>query len=302
MRLLDARTYKLKEFPDDALPPYAILSHTWTENEASFEELHHASKVRVKVNRVYKKLAGACFQARKDGLDWLWIDTCCINKDSSGEWTEAVNSMYRWYENSEACYVFLDDLEGSCPVLSDSDIEPSPQSRESLSQRMTFWSRAFANCRWFTRSWTLPELIAPRRVKFYGKTWRLVGTKATLVRTIARITGVDVGVLTHYRRLTSVSVAQRFSWAANRRCARVEDRAYSLLGIFGISMSILYGEGNRAFARLQEEIMRFTVDLSIFALSVETSDNNELMAESPDNFSDSKDIVSWGRPQGFHMT
>lgn len=301
MRLVNVRTFKLKEFGEDDVPPYAILSHTWGPQEASLRDLQKATSISIKTNRIYRKIVCACFQARKDCLQWLWVDTVCIDSTSSIDVQEAVNSAFNWYRRSEMCYVYLDDLDGSCPLLSDTAIEASGRPGQQ-NHRIPFWAQSMATCRWFTRGWALPELIAPVGIKFFGKTWRLVATKAKLVRYLARITGIDAGVLTHARKIGLVSIATRMSWAANRRTTRVEDRAYSLLGIFGVSMPIVYGEGNRAFARLQEEIMKFSNDQSIFAWSSEKPDGTVLMADSPDDFALSRGIVVWGRPKSFQLT
>lgn len=301
MRLVNVRTFKLKEFGEYEVPPYAILSHTWGLREASLRELRKATSISIKTNQIFRKIVCACFQARKDCLQWLWVDTACIDNTSSVDVQEAVNSAYEWYQKSQICYVYLDDLDGSCPPLSDPTIEGCGRHGEQ-NHRIPFWAESMANCKWFTRGWTVPELIAPMRIKFFGKTWKLVATKTNLVRYLSRITGIDAGVLTHARKIGSVSIAVRMSWAANRQTTRIEDRAYSLLGIFGVSIPIVYGEGNRAFARLQEEIMKFSNDQSIFAWCTEKPDGTVLMADSPDDFASSRGIVVWGRPKSFQLT
>ena len=170
---------------------------------------------------------------------------CCIDKTSSAELSEAINSMYEWYSSADVCYAFLHD------------VDDSEDPRES--------SSAFRTSTWFTRGWTLQELIAPVEVVFVSKDWRMIGMRRTLASTIEQVTAVDVDILLHRAPLDSVSVARRMSWAANRKTTRVEDEAYSLMGIFGIFMATIYGEGRHAFIRLQEEILKRIPDQTIFA-------------------------------------
>jgi hypothetical protein len=179
----------------------------------------------------YSKIRGCCKAAAADGFEYVWIDTCCIDKTSSSELSEAINSMYKWYQEAEVCYVYLADV---FPDISTS---------------------SFAKSRWFTRGWTLQELIAPSSVIFFDAHWRDIGTKASLVKPIAEITGIHIDALSN-GRVSRFSVAQRMSWASRRETTREEDIAYCLLGIFSINMPLLYGEGQKAFLRLQEEIMK----------------------------------------------
>lgn len=191
----------------------------------------------------------------------MWVDTCCIDKSSSAELSEAINSMFAWYRKAKICYVFLADTSG----------------RQSV-----------GGSRWFRRGWTLQELIAPGSMIFFDKTWAKIGTKADLLYELSETTSVSYEVLCHEFPLSSICVAQRLSWAANRDTTRVEDRAYCLLGILEINMTPLYGEGERAFYRLQEEIVRSTYDLSILAWSpTEPYDHDYcgFFAKSPQDFS-----------------
>ncbi|TBU37126.1 hypothetical protein BD309DRAFT_1084867 [Dichomitus squalens] len=182
------------------------------------------------------KIRDACRIAREAGYDYLWIDSCCINKSSSSELTESINSMYQWYGHARDCYAYL------------ADVPPGKDPRLP-------WSK-FHSSRWFTRGWTLQELIAPSKVKFLSNDWSLIGTKLTLVDVIEETTTIPREALLRLESLDVFSVAERLSWAARRETTRVEDRAYSLFGIFDINMPTLYGEGERAFRRLQEEILR----------------------------------------------
>ncbi|TBU53835.1 heterokaryon incompatibility protein-domain-containing protein [Dichomitus squalens] len=192
-----------------------------------------------------RKIRQACRVARKAGYRYLWIDSCCIDKTSSSELSESINSMYQWYGRANVCFAHLAD------VPSDDD----PRAAQS----------AFRRSRWFTRGWTLQELIAPLNVIFLSDDWNVIGTKLTLVSPIEDITSIPAEALLHTKSLDDFSVAQRLSWAAKRATTRVEDQAYSLLGTFDITMPTLYGEGERAFRRLQEEIVRRVPDQSLFA-------------------------------------
>lgn len=172
------------------------------------------------------------------------INRCCIDKTSSAELSEAINSMFRWYQNAQACYAYLADVS--------SDSGPSQEPSE------------FSKSRWFTRGWTLQELIAPSNVVFYSRDWHILGTKDQLADLLERITRIDCETL-RGQDLQFVSVSKKMSWAAHRKTSRVEDIAYSLLGIFDVNMPLLYGEGKKAFLRLQEEILKVSNDQTLFA-------------------------------------
>ncbi len=191
-----------------------------------------------------EKIRRACAVALAHGYLYIWIDSCCIDKTSSAELSEAINSMYTWYQNAAVSYAFLADV-------------PSDQNPRADNS-------AFRQSRWFTRGWTLQELLAPRVVLFLSRDWQVIGTKISLGHTIEHITTIPFSVLTFQSPLRDVSVARRLSWASNRRTTRVEDEAYSLIGIFDINMPTLYGEGQRAFIRLQEEILRRIPDQTLF--------------------------------------
>ena len=265
MRLLNAHTLELREFIGDQIPPYAILSHTWGEEgvEVTFHDIQQPDRGKEKLG--FRKLEKCCAQAVKDLLNWVWIDTCCIDKSSSAELSEAINSMYSWYEKAEVCYAYLIDVPPLDPVL----IE-----------------KKFRNARWFQRGWCLQELIAPRVVEFYAWDWTEVGTKRSLESLIVKITGIFPIVLRDASiGLKGCNVAERMSWAAHRKTTREEDAAYCLLGIFGINMPLLYGEGSRAFVRLQEEILKQIEDYTLFLWRSPGINNfGGLLASSPDMF------------------
>ena len=228
---------------------YAILSHVWDDKEDTFQELHGLSRLPVKDrwSQMSSKTRNCCTYAASLGFQWVWIDTCCIDKSSSAELSEAINSMYRWYAGAELCIVFLQDV-------SDSEDPLAPDS-------------TFHRSKWFTRGWTLQELIAPRNVVFVSESWRSLGTKARLASALEDITLIDLAVLQDRSLLFDVSIARRMSWAAYRQTTRVEDEAYSLMGLFQVNMPTIYGEGRNAFRRLQEAILKKSPDHTLFAWS-----------------------------------
>ncbi|KAL4072382.1 heterokaryon incompatibility protein-domain-containing protein, partial [Scleroderma yunnanense] len=244
------------EFYHHELPAYAILSHRWIEPEVNLKEMAKLAKMgkheqdRIRQRLGYKKILNACEQAKRDGYKWLWADTCCIDKRSSTELSEAINSMYRWYENSSACYAYLHDVSGPS-FLTVRDDEAYPNSN--------------GYPEWFSRGWTLQEMIAPSDVQFFNKDWNPIGDKRTLAESLSGITRVPQCILMDGLSFNRPCVAQIMSWAANRTTTRIEDRAYSLLGLLDVNMPMLYGEGKRAFYRLQLEIIRVSNDQSIFA-------------------------------------
>ncbi|CEI61791.1 hypothetical protein FVEN_g2852 [Fusarium venenatum] len=235
MRLINTKTLKLEEFQSH-IPTYAILSHTWGDEEVSFVDWQdNLSDFRIKSG--FDKIQKSCHQARLDGYDYLWCDTNCIDKRSSAELSEAINSMFSWYKNSSVCYAYL------------ADVQPGDL-------------QSFSSSRWFTRGWTLQELLAPKSFIFFAKDWSVFGTRNSLSEKIFEITKIKkdhTGDNIH-----QVSVSERMSWVSHRETTRVEDIAYCMLGIFDINMPLLYGEGNKAFIRLQEEIIRVSNDQSIF--------------------------------------
>ncbi|KAF2432104.1 HET-domain-containing protein [Tothia fuscella] len=252
MRLLDAKavqinkTVRFKEFFDVDTPPYAILSHTWGQDEVTFHGLRSGLG---EGTEGLKKIKECCAQAVVDGYAWVWIDTCCIDKSSSAELSEAINSMFKWYSNSAVCYAYLADV---------------PSMRlESISAAPFLKTEPFGRSRWFSRAWTLQELIAPRKLEFYSRDWGLIGSKDRMLRELSEITTIHQDAL--MGDLRKFSVAQKLSWASKRQATRSEDTAYCLLGILGVNMPLLYGEGERAFIRLQEAFLSISDDQSLFA-------------------------------------
>jgi hypothetical protein len=270
---MDTRTLELKSFFDE-IPPYAILSHCWEEEEVILSDLDDLE--RAKAKKGFSKIEKTCAQALKDGLDYCWLDQCCIDKSSSAELSEAINSMFDWYQRSSKCYAYLSDVEG----LHD-----------------------FAKSKWFTRAWTLQELLAPSSIQpneksgmdFFSRDWKFLGTKGRLSRKIASITGVAKEYLEGLS-LAGASISMRMSWAADRRATRAEDIAYSLLGLFDVNMPLLYGEGKlKAFRRLQEEIMKISEDETLFAwesVNVSTDSSSAgVLAQDPKDFWEARHMV-----------
>lgn len=217
MRLLDSRTLRLVEFFGASIPKYAILSHRWEDEEVSLQDMQTGV---AKDKKGYRKIESCCRRARLDGHEWVWIDTCCIDKTSSAELSEAINSMFRWYQRAWMCYAYLSDVRN----------ETAGYQGEAWRLLDAFTLRALNDSLWFTRGWTLQELIAPDEVTFYDKDWCKIGTKTDLKETLSSITGIHVSVLGPWFRVDSFSIAQRMSWASNRQTTRTEDMAYCLLG------------------------------------------------------------------------
>ena len=285
IRLLNVQTYALEYFgTSHDTPPYAILSHTWGEEEVLFDDLQ-GSPLRRQIQQMeytinnlrqhimgdqhllesptlspaspfqpfeakkgWGKVQGCCSEARDLGFSYVWIDTCCIDKSSSAELSETINSMFKYYRNADVCLAYLSDVDFAQHAGGD----------------MTSTLR---RSRWFERGWTLQELIAPKQLLFYDHSWNLIGDRAQFASNISRLTGIKGIILTSgsLAEVSQCNVATRFSWASRRKTTREEDMAYSLFGIFGVSLPILYGEGGeRAFYRLQTEIWVTKRDPSMF--------------------------------------
>jgi len=279
MRLINTKTLKLQEFIGK-VPPYAILSHTWGDRETTLQEFQ--TRTYRKGSREIAKIFATCRQARSQGLDYAWVDTCSIDKTSSTELGEAINSMFKWYREAAVCYAFLEDVSTKQPAEPKRICTP------------TSGGIGLTNSRWFTRGWTLQELIAPSNMEFYDKDWNLIGEKQDMISELRNITGIDAFVL-QGGPLEQVSIARRMSWAAYRQTSREEDIAYSLLGIFGVNMPLLYGEGARSFLRLQEEILKQSADQTLFAWRATDSGADKaeargLFAHSPREFQNFLDI------------
>ena len=257
MRLINTRTFKLKDFGPRP-PPYAILSHTWGEDEVTFQDISDLPAARKK--KGFAKIERCCQQALRDGFDWAWVDTCCIDKTSSAELSETINSMYKWYERAMKCYAFLEDV-----LLRLDDVELQRPDGFGNQSSLNAARRAFFRSRWWKRGWTLQELIAPLDVEFYNCYWERLTSKRACTGFINSSTGIALSVLDHSAPLRSICAAERISWASRRITTREEDMAYCLLGILDVNMPLLYGEGrSRAFQRLQEQFIAANEDYTLF--------------------------------------
>lgn len=265
MLLINASTYQLEHFTQRERPRYAILSHTWGDEEVSYHDMHTEHKYQKKG---WHKIVMTCKMAIADDCNYAWVDTCCIDKTSSAVLSEAINSMFKWYQDATVCYAYLEDML-------------------NMSEEWLLRSR------WWTRGWTLQELLAPADVIFYNSTWLRVGTKLELSASIERATMIPSAALLKVSNLAKYNTATKMSWASQRQTTHVEDKAYCLLGIFDVNMPLIYGEGRNAFYRLQEEILKNPRDLSILLFNsrpVVKGFCANLLADSPRRY---QNVVTW---------
>jgi hypothetical protein len=288
MRLLHTTRLEFEEFFDDQIPPYAILSHRWGPDEVSY---HDFLAGRKRNGAGDKKILACCKYAAHDRgfgpIDWVWIDTCCIDKSSSAELAEAINSMFDWYQNAIICYAHLSDVKKS--------------------ETETVTDTEFESSQWFTRGWTLQEMIAPKVLVFLDREWEYIGARGSHEAIIAKAANIAGRRIKNFEEGLGkqVSVAEKLSWAVKRVTSRREDQAYCLLGLFEINMPLLYGEGGRAFERLQKEIIRSSNDESIFVWDtgpVLERHPGRVLADSPHDFRTSylqrEDRGKYGRLHG----
>jgi hypothetical protein len=281
MRLINVETFRLEEYFGRSIPRYSILSHTWYEDEVTFQDMQRPLD-EIKQKEGFSKIRGCVEQTKRESLHYCWVDTCCIDKSSSSELTEAINSMYRWYRQSEVCFAYLSDVQ-----------LPTAFTNQYAHDS----GQAFTESHWFSRGWTLQELIAPRQVWFFDRHWLFIDSRARASRQIEAVTNVPKRILEGESPSTT-SVAQRMSWAARRETTRIEDIAYCLMGLFEVYMPLMYGEGMHAFLRLQQEIIKSSDDTSIFAWkdkSIPRLSHCGLLAQSPADFEESGNIVPRAR-------
>jgi hypothetical protein len=275
MRLINCRddSLRMQEFIGRAPLPYAILSHTWDAEEVNFQAFNDIDTRTAA--RGWTKIEQTCREAQRCGFDYVWIDSCCIDKTNNAELSESINSMFQWYSEAELCLVYLDDFDAN----------------GTASDRDTMLRRA----RWFSRGWTLQEIVAARAANFYDSAWYHFGTRVSLRDELISITKIDAKIFSLPRDpdvviirdlLDAIPVGRRMAWAATRQTTRPEDMAYCLIGLFSISMPLLYGEGGeQAFIRLQEEIIGDKNDLSLFAWRAgDSSTHRGILALSPHEF------------------
>ena len=330
MRLLHTTSLVLHEFFDSQIPEYAILSHRWGKNETTYKEMRKGP-LAAPSGPGLDKIIEFCRLASKDSYEWAWIDTCCIDKRSSSELSEAINSMYEWYKAASHCYIHLSDVSW-WTASGEYDYHAAPGNYDQAGSKVGFWTarqrrlsrteletqiRASA---WFRRGWTLQELLAPHysKIHFVDSQWEDIGTLADLATIVSEITCINkkyvcldryinpedlnpwgfsstllgVAQFTAGPSTTPPSVAQIMSWASCRETSRGEDMAYCLLGLFGVNMPLLYGEGaTRAFYRLQVAIMMKDNDESLFAWTTNSCTVSGMLAPSPEWFADCGDII-----------
>lgn len=271
MRLINVKTVEIEYFPRST-PPYAILSHTWNKGQEVTFQMMQGSDLKYQQLSGWTKIQQCCNQAREDGWEYAWVDTCCIDKKNSVELNEAINSMFAYYRNAVVCYTYLDDHHST--------------------------SQEIAGCRWFTRGWTLQELIAPLSMFFFNSSWTEIGSRDSLALTISEAANISVEYLTQKDLFRSASVAEKLSWAARRSTERLEDEAYCLLGLFDTYMPLIYGEQEKAFERLQKAILEVQDDETIFAwlFTNKLPENIRgsmagFLAQSPSQFKDCSGLV-----------
>ena len=272
-----------KDYNDHALMEqrYAILSHRWQGDEISFKDMEKLTNSKLQTCSG-RKVVGTCEVAQKENLKWVWIDSCCIGNNVNAR-GRAINLMYRWYRCSQTCYTYLHDV-----------------TKDSFPRK----ANEPANSEWFSRGWTLQELIAPRVLEFFDQSWQPIGNRRDHAATLSKITRVPQILLDQTdgpgasRTLTDTfGVAQIMSWAADRETRMPEDRAYSLVGLFGVSLPALYGIGGQeAFQILQDTIIKQYRDQSILSWSGQA--NGNVLAESPSDFQKCFDVVPW-RPSSW---
>ncbi|XPT00388.1 hypothetical protein M3J09_009542 [Ascochyta lentis] len=322
MNLLKTDTYEVVR-ASGSTPRYAILSHRWESEEITFDIMKTIkpsamrspsfSSIPASLRASAAKIRGACAIAQQQGFGHIWIDTCCIDKTKSEELRYALNMMFKWYQNAAVCYTYFNDITFS-----------APNERMFMSDRNDRRGQA---SEWFERGWTLQELLAPREMQFYDKRWKFMGTRGELAKLVGRVSGISPEYLNRTRDLNDASCAMKMSWMAGRVTQKVEDVAYSLIGLFDIHLDPIYGEGTRSFIRLQEAIMtefgRF--DESLFAWErpqgsmlrcfqseprVHVFEHNKwgLLAPSPDCFKRSgnifvkKDLIKMRPAGGFRRS
>lgn len=310
MRLLDTNSLILKDFFEENAPKYAILSHRWGDEEVSYQDFLD-TQGQNRTGSGWSKITHCCSFAKSRGLDWVWTDTCCIDKKSSAELSEAINSMFNWYKWSTECYAYLSDVTWVIP----------DKTWAFYTKDLTMEARRqFRDSQWFTRGWTLQELLAPERMLFLDEKWKVIGDKKDLLKEICDVTKIRPQYILGGQDghpIDVASVAERMSWVSKRRTTRTEDMAYCMLGIFGVNMPLLYGERDKAFLRLQLGIIRHSDDESIFAwfagkndtsgllYGVNGTHNSGLLATQPSGFAESRNIFNLGSKrnrQPYRMT
>ena len=190
-------------------------------------------------------------EAKWIDFQWIWIDSCCIDRTSSAELAEDITSMYQYYRNAAECYAFLSDVY---------DAKSADSEKGKLQ-----------HSKWFTRGWTLQELLAPSRVIFINKKWKVGGHKCpeapaakchcdwdtkALNISLAHITGIPISIINGQVDIRTIPSKVVCEWITNRNTTRVEDLAYCLIGLLRVTLLPIYGEGSNAWVRLEEEVSK----------------------------------------------
>jgi hypothetical protein len=243
---------------EDSILPYAVLSHTWGADtaEVTFRDMTNSTG---KDKAGYKKIRFCSEQAKQDGLQYIWIHTCCTDKANKAELTHAIN----WYRNAIRCYVYLSDV--------------SSPARESNKEESTpLWELQFRKSRWFTRGWTLQELLAPKTVEFFSKEGKRLGDRLSLEQPIHETSGIPVSAL-QGAPLSQFSVDKRLLWNKDWQTKLEEDKSYSLLGIFNVYITPFYSEGTgRAFGMLMDEINKLSRCIQVVRLTDPRDDKRRI--------------------------
>lgn len=246
---------------------YVMLSHRWEGDEPGFRDIPQEGVYKLSTSR-FDKVRNLCYKARKHKFHWAWIDTCCIDQDSSAEVQKSISSMFSWYRGSALTVIYL------------SDVAESSDQALLLSQ-------------WFRRGWTLQELLAAKVIRLYKKDWSPFSQSAAFnhknVAEILVALESATGIQKSYLKFYCPSVEHprmKLRWALHRVTKEKEDEAYCLMGIFGFTMPVTYGEGHHAFSRLLMEIMKRTGDATLLDWIGEPSTLNSCLPSSPRCFSD----------------
>ncbi|KAG8163119.1 hypothetical protein KVR01_007597 [Diaporthe batatas] len=264
MLLLNTISLRLSEFQIDEIPPYATFCAKWGDGDVVYEDLCSPQKAHRRPG--FLALQKGCSESHSRGFEWLWSDAVCINKKSPNALSQALNSLDKIYRSASLCLVHLHDLFDS--QAPDFDVE-----------------RHFSRCSWFEHVWMLPPLVFSKKMCFHDTQWNLVGWKSDLTPLLSRLTSINEAVLETSDALTRIANSTKMTWAAGLSSNPIEDAAYSLLGIFNVSMPIMYGEGVESFIRLQEEIFKSTTDYSLLAWKPQTRQPYRgLFAHSPSEY------------------
>ncbi|KAK7983381.1 hypothetical protein PG989_010783 [Apiospora arundinis] len=288
-RLINTKRYELVEsyeIPAPFPPPYVILSHTWIspQDEITYQDFQRRRRDIEKGTfkpKGWAKLRQYCDRVARDGWEWAWMDTCCIDKTNEAETQLAIFAMFRWYKEADVCIAYLADVHADKVVSRraqnepDLDEVPYPDTMHDTTSPAHLALKPFVvKSKWFTRGWTLQELIAPKDLYFVDHAWRRLGNREHWYDAIRMACGIEPRYFGGFNPwdFHACSIATRMNWASRRETTLEEDEAYSLLSLFGLSMPLIYGEGRwRAFYRLQSELIMHYDDDSIYAWRADPS-------------------------------